>query len=299
MRHLLSLVLGIRCAAAPFSVEVEVLDELGTPLPGAGLSIDTVPRLTPDPWNAPSRRVRVESMADGEGVARAAFDHALPEVMVTAVTPGFYPASRRMVRGSGRARVVLPRRLGSAEAVRVALLTRALPDDGAGHGFDLAMGAFTAPLGVGRQADVWISGRCPSARLSRGAAGAYVDELLMRFARPGDGVCAVPRPGQEGFAGSVSPACDGLLLPGLSSPRLAPAAGYVSPLAYRSARGPAPSDLAGPGRIGAPQWIFRVEREGGALHGLITDFGWVEDGRLRLEYRISTVPGSRSLEFGP
>ena len=90
-----------------------------------------------------------------------------------------------------------------------------------------------------------------------------------------------------------------LLLPGLASPRLAPAAGYQGQLEYRSSRGMSPTDIPGPGRVGAPQWIFRITRESGALHGVITDFGWLEDGRLRLQYRISAEPGNPSLEFGP
>lgn len=121
----------------------------------------------------------------------------------------------------------------------------------------------------------------------------------MRFIRQGDGVVATPRPGQAGFAASVSSACDGMLLPGLASPRQAPAAGYVDRLAYRSARGSAAGDLPGPGRVGAPQWIVRLAREEGVVHGLVTDFGWTEDGRLRITYRLSAEPGNPSLEFGP
>lgn len=299
MRHILSLMFGLRCAAAPFSMDVEVVDETGARLGGAGVSADTVPRLSTDPWNAPSRRARVSVVADGEGRARLDFDHALPEVMVSAAMPGFYPAACRVSRGQARARLVLPRRLGSADSVRVDWVSRALPDDGAAHGFDLAMGSLVAPLGVGRHADVWISGSCPSARLPRDATAAYVDVALMRFVTPGDGVVPVPRPGQAGFATSVAAACHEMLLPGLQAPRMAPSAGYLGQLEYREARGPAATDIPGPGRIGAPQWIFRVRRESGALHGLITDFGWLEDGRLRLQYRISTEPSNVSLEFGP
>lgn len=299
MRHRILLLLGLRCVAAPFAIEVSVADESGAPLAGAAVAADTVPRPAADPWNAPSRRVRVETAADGNGAARLTGEHALPELVVSAAMPGFHPAACRVGRDAAAARIVLPRRSEPVDSVCVDLLTRALPEDGAEHGFDLAMGAFTAPLGVGRRADVWISGRCPSARLARGAGGAYVDEVLMRFGQPGDGVVATPRPGQPGFAASVSPACDGLLLPGLSGPRLAPSVGYVDRLVYRSARGPSPADIPGPGRAGAPQWIVRVTREGGAVHGLVTDLGWTEDGRLRLTYRLSVSPGNPSLEFGP
>lgn len=291
--------LGLRCAAAPFALEVEVIDETGATLGGAGVSADTVPRLSLDPWNAPSRRVRVSTVADEAGRARLEFDHALPEAVVSAAVPGFHPAACRVVRGQARARLVLARRLGSADSVRVDWVSRVLPQDGTAHGFDLAMGSPVAPLGVGRQADVWISGSCPSAQLPRGAAGAYVDSARLRFVLPGDGVFAVPRPGQDGFAAAVAPACADMLLPGLAAPRLAPEGGYESLLEYRSARGPSASDLPGPGRIGASQWIFRITRDGGLLHGVITDFGWLEDGRLRLQYRISAELGNRSLEFGP
>lgn len=299
MRHHLAILLGLRCAAAPFATEVTVVDESGAPLASAGVSADTVPRLAVDPWNAPAPRVRVEAATDEAGVARLVGEHALPELVVSAAMPGFHPAARRVARDAGMARLVLPRRLGSVGARRVDVLTRALPEDGAEHGFDLAMGAFVAPLGVGRHVDVWLSGRCPSARLARGASGAYVDEAQMRFAQPGEGVVATPRPGQAGFAATISPACDGQLLPALASPRQAPADGYVDRLAYRSARGPLPGDIPAPGRVGSPQWIFRISREGGMVHGLITDFGWLEDGRLRLTYRLSEAPGNLSLEFGP
>lgn len=121
----------------------------------------------------------------------------------------------------------------------------------------------------------------------------------MRFAGPRDGVIAVPRPGQSGFAESISPACVGMILPELLAPRQAPADGYRPELVYRSPRGPSPDNLADPGRVGAPQWIFRVTRDTVEWHGVITDFGWLPDGRLRLTYRVSSEPGNPSLDFGP
>lgn len=299
MRRLMPICLALRCLSSPVDLAVSVVDESGTPVAGAAVSADTVPRSTLDPWNAPARSVRVEAAADGKGVARLVAEHALPRLVVSAVAPGFHPAARVVERADRSVRLVLPRRLGAVSSVRLELLTRLLPDDGAEHGFDLALGAFMPPLGVGRRADVYLSGRCPSARLPRSSPGAYVDEVRMRFDAGGAGVVAVPRPGQLGFAGSVSSACEGMLLPAMDHPREAPEAGYEPLLVYRSARADSPGAIPGPGRAGAPQWIFRVNREGGPLHGVIADFGWLPDGRLRLVYRISTEVGCRSLEFGP
>ncbi len=297
-RQVIALCLGVRCAAAPFVIEVEVTDESGAPVVGAAVSCETVPRLALDPWNAPARRVVSRATADSRGRAHLAGDHALPELIVSAVAPGFHVAARRTPIGVSVARVVLPARLGTAESVRLELLTRALPDDDAEHGFDLLLGAFVPPLGVGRHADVFLRGRCPSASLPRASTAPYTDEVVMRFAGLGDGIVAVPRPGQAGFAASVSSACTEMLLPDLVAPRRAPESGYTPLLAYRCSRGPLPGELPGPGRIGSPQWIFRLSRESGYFHGVLTDFGWLPDGRLRIAYRISSEAGSYSLDFG-
>lgn len=287
----------LRCAAAPFSLEVAVVDESGAPVPGAAVWVDAVPRTSQDPWNAPARRQRVEVAADERGRARLVGEHALGAFCPMAVAPGYYPAGVRAGVASPPVRITLARRLGSSASVSLDVLTRALPDDGAEHGFDLVMGAFVAPLGVGRRADVWIRGRCPSSRLSPGAAGAYVDEVAMRFDAPVDGVVATPRPGETGFDISISPACVGMIFGELAAPRVAPSDGYTPRLAYRSARGPSPADVPGPGRAAQPQWMFRIHRDGQPIHGLIDDFGWLPDGRLRLLYRVSTEPGNRSLEL--
>ena len=292
------LLFTLRCAAAPFSLEVSVADEYGAPVPGAAVWVDAVPRASQEPWNAPARRQRVEGVADERGRARLAGEHALGACCPMAVAPGHYPAGIRAEVGSPSVRIVLPRRLGSSASSAMDILTRALPDDGAEHGFDLVMGAFVSPLGVGRRADVWIRGRCLSSRLAPGAPGAYVDEAVMRFGAPAGGVVGTPRPGEPGFDISVSPACAGMVFGELAAPRVAPSDGYTPRLAYRSARGPSPTDVPGPGRAAQPQWIFRIHRDAQPIHGVIDDFGWLPDGRLRLLYRISTEPGSRSLEFG-
>lgn len=293
-----TLCLGLRCLGASFDIQVEVLDEDGAAIAGAAVFCDSVPRIAPDPWNAPARRVRVEATANEHGKVRMSGEHALPELVIGAVAPGFHAAACRTVASANAVRVVLPRRLGAVSSVQLELLTRALPDDGAEHGFDLALGAFTPPLGIGRKVDVWLRGRCPSASLPKASSVAYVDEVTMRFAETRTGVVAVPRPGQPGFAESVSPACAGMLLPDLLAPRQAPQAGYLTELTYRSARGPSPVDVPAPGRIDAPQWIFRISHDSELLHGVITDFGWMPDGRLRIIYRISTEPRNVSLDFG-
>ena len=298
LRLLVSLA-ALRCGAAPFTVDIEVVDELGAPIPGAAVWVDAVPSLSVDPWNRPSRRQRVEVAADADGRCRLSGEHALRALCPMAVAPGYYPAGIRVEPPAPLQRITLPRRLGASASSRIDLVTASLPEDGGEHGFDLVMGAFVAPLGVGKRADVWIRGRCPSARLSPGSSTAYVDEAVMRFADAGDGVIGTPRPGESGFDRSISPACAGMMLGGILAPREAPSVGYQPSLAYRSARGPSASDIPGPGRIGQPQWIFRIHREGRPVHGLIEDLGWLPDGRLRLLYRISTEPGNRSLEFGP
>ncbi len=298
IRQLLAFCLGVRCAATPFAMKVEVVDESGTPVAGAAVHCETIPKRALDPWNAPARRVVVSATADERGHAQLSAGHVLPEIIVGAVAPGFHPAARRTSISVSSVRVVLPRRLGFAESVRFELLTRALPDDGGEHGFDLLLGAFTPPLGVGKRADVYLRGRCVSATLPPNSTAPYADEVIMRFAES-EGIIPVPRPGQAGFAASISPACDGMLLPDLVAPRLAPEGGYTTVLKYHASRGSLSTDLPGPGRIGSPQWIFRFSRESGRYHGLLTDFGWLPDGRLRIVYRVSAEAGNRSLGFGP
>lgn len=292
-------VTAFRCLAAPFALDVTVVDEDGTPVPGAAVWVDATPQLSQDPWNAPAKRQRIEATADSQGRTRLTGEHALTTFCPMAVCPGFYPAGALVKASSSSIRIVLPRRLGSSGSSQMEILTRSLPDDGAEHAFDLVMGAFVKPLGVGQQADIWIRGRCPSAGMKPGASGAYVDEASARFSAQGDGVVATPRRGEAGFDLSISPACAGMIFGELVAPRLAPSSGYLPTLVYRSARGPLASDIPGPGRAKQPQWILQIHRDGRVLHGLIDDFGWLPDGRLRLLYRISTEPGNRSLEFGP
>ncbi len=297
-RLLVSFITTLRCIAAPFSLDVTVVDEDSVPIPGAAVWVDATPQLAQDPWHAPARRQRIEATADSQGRARLTGGHALTAFCPMAVCPGFYPAGVLTKVSSSPIRIVLPRRLGSSNSSHIERLTRALPDDGAEHAFDLKMGDFVAPLGVGHQPDIWIRGRCPSASMKPGSPGAYVDELSARFSALADGVIATPRRGEPGFDLSISPACAGMIFGELTAPRLAPSAGYLPTLVYRSARGPSASDIPGPGRAAQPQWIFQIHRDGHVLHGLIDDFGWLPDGRLRLLYRISTEPGNRSLEFG-
>lgn len=296
MRAWTLLILSARGAAGAFVVDVSVTDESGAPLAGAAVVAETTPRFSADPWNAPARCIRVEATSDPRGLARLAGEHALPGLVLTVAQLGFYPASRRIARTEPAASLVLPRRSASVASTRASCLFRGLPWDGSEHGFDLVMGAFTPPLGVGCRSDVWISGRRGLASHPVAVPEVCVDELVMRFAGPGDGVVATPRPGQPGFAASVSPACEGLLLPGLAHPRRAPAEGYVDRLVHRSER---VGGAVVAGRIGGPQWIFRVHREGGVLHGVITDFGCITDGQLRLDCQASSEPGNPSLEFGP
>lgn len=295
MRPLLLLLLGATVAAAPFTLEVSVVDESGVPLPGAAVFAETMPAPSSDPWNTPSRRVRVESTADARGVARLMGRHGLATLVVGATAPGFHPALRQLALGDPSARLVLPRRLGVSGSARYTSLTHVLPDDGAEHGFDLLMGAFTEPLGVGRHADVWIRGRCQSASPSRASGATAVDEVEMRFAQAGDGVAAVPRPGQPGFAAAIAPACADMLLPDLSFPRLAPHEGYLGRLVYRAVS----SGGSAAAHANAPQWILRVTRENGVVHGVLVDFGWVEGGLLRVECRVGLEADNPLLEFGP
>lgn len=264
--------------AGPFAMTVEVVDELGAPVAGAAVWVDALPRLPADPWNAPGARRRIGATADGSGIARLEGEHALSVICPSSSAPGFHAGARRVLVGEARVRMVLPRRLGQVPARRFDLVTSALPDDDAEHGLDLELGAFLPPLGVGRRADAWVRARPAS------VGGAPT----MRFASPGAGVIPTPRPGQDGFACSVSPACDGMMLVGITSPRLAPTDGYEASL-----RGHETPAVA----VGSPQWIYRIRREEGWVHGLIEDFGRLPDGRIRLLCRVSAVAGSRALEF--
>jgi hypothetical protein len=306
----LALFLPFPLVAATVNLDVRVADELGRPLAGAEVSCEWVPRLSPDPWNQPHARERAVALADERGRARLGGRHVLDHLAVTARAEGHYAVTRRLPARSQIVRLALLPQGAPVRSARIEVLTSVLPRDGTRHAFDLEMGAFVAPLGVGRHADVLLSGVCPSSELPAGSRAVFRDTLRMEFVAPRSGQVATPRPGQEGFAQSIQPFLEGLLLHGIEHPLEAPGAGYQAELTYllaRTAEAPPPGDLAwvrpapgivpAPGRVGSPQWIFRIRPGPAALHGVITDFGWMEDGRLRLRYRISLEPGNPSLEF--
>lgn len=291
-------------------IDVRVADELGRPLAAAEVSCEWVPRLSPDPWNQPHPRMRDTAQTDDRGRARLSGRHVLEQLTVTAKADGYYAASRRIVARDQVVRIALLQQGPQVRSARIEVLSSALPQDGAGHPFDLEMGAFLPPLGVGRRADILLSGRCESGRLPPGSRAVFEDTLHMAFLDARAGHVPAPRPGQEGFSQSIQPFLSDLLLHGIEHPLEAPVDGYKSEIVYRLARtaeAPPPGDVAwirpapgvvpSPGRIGSPQWIFRIRPGPAALHGVITDFGWIDDGRFRLRYRISQEPGNSSLEF--
>ena len=306
----LLLLLPFPLLAAGVDLDVRVADELGRPIAGAEVACDWVPRLSPDPWNQPHRREPARTLADERGRARLSGRHALDHLAVTVRAEGYYAASRRLAARDQIVRVALLQQGPRVESARVEVLTSSLPQDGSQQAFDLELGAFLPPLGVGRRADVLLSGSCPSSRLPAGSRAVFSDTLRLVFLDARAGHVPTPRPGQEGFAQSIQPFLADSLLHGIEHPLEAPAEGYQAELTYllaRTVEAPPPGDLAwvrpapgvvpAPGRIGSPQWIFRIRPGPAALHGVITDFGWVEDGRLRLRYRISLEPGNPSLEF--
>lgn len=309
-RRILLALLPFPALAASVQLDVRVADELGRAIPGAEVSCFLVPRLSPDPFNVSAERLRVAVLADDRGRARLEGRHVPDHLAVTARAEGFYPASRRVTAFDRVVRLSLLQQGPRVDSVRVDFLTSSLPADGSPVPFDLELGAFLPPLGVGRRADLLLSGRCESHRLPPGARDTFEDHAEMRFLDARAGIAPTPRPGQDGFAASVQPFLAEQLLHDLSHPLEAPLDGYRPSLAYRLARTvpapppgdiawlrPAPGVLPGPGRVGSPQWIFRIRPGPAALHGVITDFGWIEGGRLRLAYRISSEPGNPSLEF--
>lgn len=309
-RHALLLLFPLHLLAAAVDLDVRVADELGRPIAGAEVTCEWIPRLSPDPWNQPHRRESGRALADERGRARLVGRHAPDHLTVTVRADGYYAVSRRLVARDQIVRLALLQQGARVESARVEILTSSLPQDGSQHPFDLERGSFLPPLGVGRRADVLLSGSCPSSRLPAGSRAVFSDTLRLVFLDARAGCLATLRPGQQRFAQSIQPFLGDSLLHGIEHPLEAPAEGYQSELIYllaRTVEAPPPGDLAwvrpapgvvpGPGRIGAPQWIFRIRPGPAALHGVITDFGWVEDGRLRLRYRISQEPGNPSLEF--
>lgn len=311
MKSYVALALFFPFPALPaIELDVRVADELGRPLAGAEISCEWVPRLSPDPWNQPHSRVRDTAQADDRGRARLSGRHVLDQLTVTAQAEGYYAASRRLVARDQIVRIALLQQGPRVRSTRIEILTSALPQDGSEHPFDLEMGAFLPPLGVGRRADVLLSGRCESGQLPPGSRAVFEDTLRMAFLDARAGHVPTPRPGQDGFSHSIQPFLSELLLHGIEHPLEAPFDAYKPLIVYRLARTaeapppgdvawvrPAPGVIPHPGRIGSPQWIFRIRPGPAALHGVITDFGWIEDGRLRLRYRISQEPGNPSLEF--
>lgn len=297
-------------ALAAVELEVRMADPRGLPIVGGEVVCEMIPALSANPWVEVAARRRVSALTDSAGLARVSGTHAPSQLAVTGHAPGYYGSTRLVAAGDRRASLCLFPQGARVASSRVELLTEDLPGDGVGRAFDLELGAFLPPLGVGRHADVMISGRCESRALPAGSRAAFRDHAEIRFVTDGSGCAPTPRSGQEGFAASVSPGLAGQLLHGIFHPLSAPTEGYLSSLSYVLERPQEPVGKveglrpafsqgipASPGRIGSPQWIFRIRSGPAALHGVITDFGWVEGGRLRLRYTISAEPGVLSLEF--
>lgn len=314
MRSTLSrllLMVSTPAAALTVDLDVRVADELGYPVPDAWVRVDWVPVLSADPWNKPSLTRPGEARTDVAGRVRLSGKQAAPRLVIEAGADGHYAVSRVLVARDQVVRLGLPLRGPAVRHRRLEVLTSSLPEDGEPRAFDLEMGAFLPPLGVGRQADILLAGERESSRLPKDSRAPYRDWVSLRFAVPGSGHVATPRPGQPGFAAAHDGGVPGLRIRDLGHPREAPGAGYLEELRFveaRLAEAPPPGDLrwlrpdpafvAGPGRIGSPQWMFRIRPGPSALHGVLTDFGWLPDGRLRLAYLLSDEPGNPSLEFG-
>ena len=297
--------------ALTVDLDVRVSDELGYPVPDAWVRVDWVPVISQDPWNRPSLTRPSEARTDVAGRARISGRQAAPRLVIEAGAEGHYAVSRVIASRDQVVRLGLPVRGPAVRHRRLEVLTSVLPEDGQPRAFDLELGAFLPPLGVGRQADILLSGSRESVRLPKDSRAPFKDWVTLRFAVDGSGFVPTPRPGQPGFAAAHDGGLPGLRIRELSHPREAPTEGYARELPYveaRLAEAPPPGDLRwlrpdpafvpGPGRLGSPQWIFRIRPGPGALHGVLTDFGWLPDGRLRLAYLLSDEPGNPSLEFG-
>ena len=310
LSHLL-MMLTSPAVALTVDLDIRVADELGYPVPDAWVRVDWVPVVSQDPWNRPSLVRPSEVRTDVAGRVRLSGRQAAPRLVIEAGAEGHYAVSRVLAARDQVVRLGLPVRGPAVRHRRLEVLTSAMPADGQPRPFDLEMGAFLPPLGVGRQVDILLSGHRGSALLAKDSRAPYKDWAELRFADAGAGHLPTPRPGQPGFAAAHDGGVPGLRIRDLSHPREAPPTGYMAELAFveaRLAEAPPPGDLRwlrpdpafvpGPGRLGAPQWIFRIRPGPAALHGVLTDFGWLPDGRLRLAYLLSDEPGNPSLEFG-
>lgn len=314
MKHALSrllLLVSSPAVALTVDLDVRVTDELGYPVADAWVRVDWVPVVSHDPWNAPSVTRPAEARTDVAGRVRLSGRQAAPRVVIEAGAEGHYAVSRALAARDQVVRLSLPLRGPAVRHRRLEILTSSLPEDGEPRAFDLELGAFLPPLGVGRHADILVAGERESARLPKDSRAPFRDWVSLTFVVPGSGQAATPRPGQPGFSSAHDGGVPGLRIRELSHPREAPASGYAPELTYLEARlseAPPPGDLRwlrpstdfvpGPGRLGSPQWIFRIRPGPAALHGVLTDFGWLPDGRLRLAYLLSDEPGNPSLEFG-
>jgi hypothetical protein len=296
MRALFMVTLSsLRCFAANFHLQVEVVDEYGKHMPSVEIVCDTLPVAASNIWNAPGRRERLCVKTDINGVARLEGQHALPQLVISASTDNFYTSTKRLSCEQKFAQLILVKKLEQVKCRRLEVLTSSLPQDGNSYGFDLMIGAFTPPLGVGRYPDVFIKGKYDTANTTSGVRALSVSrELEMRYSDKGSGFQPTPRPGQKSFGLSIAAGCDDQAFPELFWPRIAPQAGYQTQWAYTP---PAMNHSQIQGGAGGPQWIFRIRPEQGYYRGVLTDFHWLPDGRLRMVYELSEAAGNPSLEF--
>jgi len=286
---------SLRCLAADFHLQIEVIDEYGKHMPSIEIVCDTLPVAAANIWNAPGRRERLCVKTDINGVARLEGQHALPQLVISASTDNFYTSTKRVSCEQKFAQLTLVKKIEQVKCRRLEVLTSSLPQDGNSYGFDLMIGAFTPPLGVGWHPDVFIKGKYGTANTTSGVRASSVSqELEMRYSDKGSGFQRTPRPGQKSFGLSIAAGCDEQAFPELFWPRIAPRAGFETQLTYTS---PAMNHSQVQVGAGEPQWIFRIRPEQGYYYGVLADFHWMPDGRLRLVYELSTVPGSPSLEF--
>ena len=286
---------ALNVSAATFHLKVEVVDEDGKRLPSVVIAGEALPVSSPNIWNAPGRRKHFVAKTDADGFAKIEEQHILPQLVISASADNFYTSSIRVTCEQKVVKIILVRKLEQVKSRKFEIITSSLPQDGRLYGFDLIMGAFTTPLGVGRYPDVFIKGICPPVSKGTDPVVPFIDQdLEMHFPDQGTGFQPTPRPGQKSFSLSVAPSCEGQMFSGLDWPRRAPRMGYAMQWRRREF---GITQLQG--RAEEPQWIFRIRPEEGYYHGVMSDFRWLPDGRLRLVYEVSTISGSQSLEFSP